>query len=297
MANETTVSTLAGYFHTQLIDKLAAPYAIDANCSINHVRVAAVPQGTVAVSFATTTKDTALSTTIVEATGAVQVALDTTKATATSAEVGLLRQSTERAQHNSLYGAEGLLAQFISDGVAMCYEKMETDTNAEWTNASTSVGTSTATFKLADLGSALAQHTINKSLGSLYGYLHATAGKNLRNEVLGSGATWLGTGAGNGLFQRTNADGYMGEILGVPLYTNNLGLTSSSDKLSCIMVDGGAPGQAEYCSTALAIAWLPKASPVFANPVFSGGIQVAITTAYGLVEVQDHGYVKAATIA
>lgn len=297
MSGETTVATLAGYFHTQLIDKLSAPYAIDPFCSMNHVRVAQVPQGTVAVSFNTKTKDTALSTTIVEATGLANTAWDTAKATATSAEVGVLRQATARSQFQNLYGAEGLLADFIDDGIKMCHEKMETDVNAEWTNASTSVGTSTSTFKLADLGSALAQHTINKSQGSLYGYLHATAGKNLRNEVLGSGATWLGTGAGNGLFQRTNADGFMGEILGIPLYTNNLGLASSSDKISCIMVDGGAPGQAEYCATALAIAWLPKASPIFANPTFSGGMQVAITTAYGTVEVVDHPYVKALTIA
>jgi len=298
MAGETTVSTLAGWFHTQLIDKLLAPYAIDPFCSMKHVRLAEVPQGTVAVAFNTVTKDTALSSTITEATGLSNTAYDTTKATATAAEVGIMRQSTKLSEHQNLYGRDGLFMQWVDDGVKMCHEKCETDVNGQWTNASTSVGTSGANFTLANLGQALAQHTVNKSIGALYGYLHATAGKNLRAEVLDSGATWLATGAGNNLLKRTNVDGYMGSLLGVELYTNNLGLTSGGDKISCIMVDGQAPeNDSANCSTALAIAWDVQATPIFYNPIFSGGMQVAFTMAYGLVEVIDYPYVKAPTIA
>jgi hypothetical protein len=297
MAAETTVATLAGWFHSQLIDKLMYPYAIDSFCSMKHVRVAPCPQGTKVVSFPTATKDTALSGTITEATGLSNVAFDTTKASATVAEVGIMRQSTKLSGHQNLYGENGLLMAWIDDGLKMCHEKCETDVNAEWTNASTSVGTSGSTFKIADLGSALAQHTINKSQGSLYGYLHATAGKNLRNEVLGSGAAWLTTGAGNNLLKRTNSDGYMGNILDIELYTNNLGLASSADKISCIMVDGQAPGQAQYSATAMAVAWDVQMTPIWYNPALSGGMQVAFTMAYGLVEAVDHAYVKAATIA
>lgn len=298
MANETTVSTLAGHFHTERIDALTAPYAIDPFCSIGHVRKAEVPQGTKVVAFARVTKDTALSGTITEATGLSNVAYDTAKVSATVAEVGILRQSTKLSERQSLYGTGGLLMEFLDDGVKMCLEKAETDVNAEWANASTSVGTSAAPFTLADLGSALAQHTINKSQGALYGFMHATAGKNLRQEVLGSGAAWITTGAGNSVLRAPNADGFMGELMGVQLYTNNLGVTASADKVSCFLVSASLPGNDErYCPTGMAVAWVPEATPIFYNPVLSGGMQVAITMAYGLVEVLDYGYVKAPTIA
>src|SRR3990167_6966784 len=298
MTGETTVSTLAGAFHTKRIDLLVAPYAIDAFCSIDHVRKAQVPQGTKVVSFATVTKDTALSATITEATGLSNTAYDTTKTSATVAEVGMLRQSTKLSERQSMYGPGGLLMEFLDDGVKMCLEKAETDVNAEWANASTSVGTSGAPFTLADLGAALAQHTINKSQGALYGYLHATAGKNLRQDVLGSGAAWLTTGAANNLLQRTNADGFMGELMGVVLATNNLGVTATADKVSAFLVSASLPGNdPRNCPTGMAVAWMPEATPIFFNPALSGGMQVAITMAYGLSEVIDYGYVKAATIA
>ena len=298
MSGETTVATLAGYFHTQRIDALTAPYAIDAFCNINHVRVAEVPQGTKVVSFPTVTKDTALSSTITEATGLSNTAYDTAKASATVAEVGVLRQSTKLSERQNLYGPGGLLMEFLDDGVKMCLEKMETDTAAEWANASTSVGTSGAAFTIADVASALAQHTINKSNGELVGFLHATAGKNLRNEIAGSGAAWLSTGAGNDLLKRANADGYMGGFMGVEFYTNNLGVASGADKVSCFYVSASLSGNDKRnCPTGAAVAWMPEATPIFYNPVLSGGMQVAITAAYGLVEVIDYAYVKAATIA
>ena len=298
MSGETTVSTLAGYFHTQRIDALTAPYAIDPFCCINHVRVAEVPQGSKVVGFPTITKDTALSGTITEATGLSNTAYDTAKTSATVAEVGVLRQSTKLSERQNLYGPGGLLMEFLDDGVKMSLEKAETDVCAEWANASTSVGTSGAAFTIADVGSALAQHTINKSNAPLLGYLHATAGKNLRNEVLGSGASWLSTGAGNSVLQRTNADGYMGSFLGIELYTNNLGVAATADKVSCFFVSASLPGNDKRnCPTGMAVAWMPEATPIFYNPVLSGGMQVAITRAYGLVEVIDYAYVKAATIA
>jgi hypothetical protein len=278
------------------LNTLVSPYAIDPNPAQMHVRIEALPPATLTLAFSTITKDTALSGTITEGTGVSQVVLDTTKASATVAEVGIMRQFTKLEERTNMLGQAGLLEQAVVDGGKMCREKFETDCQAQFANASTSAGTSGSAFKLADVGSALAQHTVNKSIGQLYAVLPATAAKQLRNEVLGSGATWLATGAGNDLLQRTNVDGFMGEILGVPHFVSaSLAGTSGADSIGVYGVDGQIAGQEENAPTGCALAWYPEVA-TWSNPTFSGGTQIAITMAYGLVEIVDFGYVKVTTI-
>ncbi len=248
-------------------------------------------------AFSTITKDTALSGTITEATGLGNTAFDTANVTATVAEVGIMRQFTKLGERTNLLGPDGLYAAALEDGAKMCYEKFETDIWAQWANASTSVGTSGAAFTVANVAGALSQHLINKSKGNIVGMLSATQGKNLRADVVSNGAGIFATGAGNQLLARTGDDGYMGMFMDTPHFTNNLAATSGADKLGVYIVDGQGANPPEWCATAASVCWMPEPTPRFYNPVFSGGSQVAITMAYGLVEVIDYAYVKVTTIA
>ena len=296
MTAESTASTLVGWFQTQLLSSGVAPYLRDPLPMHARMRMEDVPQGTGVLAFSTVTKDTALSGTITEATGLSNTALDTSKASATTAEVGIMRQFTKKAERQNMLGPGGLHTEAIKDGVYMCLEKLETDACAEAANASTTGGgTSLATFKATDAASMVAQMTINKAPFKSVGFLHATAGKNLRNELTGSGAAWLSTGAANEVMNETGADGYFGHFL-VPWFTSNLGVTSSSDKTSFLMVDGSIASQRLSASTGIAVSWLPEVAS-WANPIFSGGLQMAITMCYGLVEILDGSYTKALTIA
>ena len=296
MSGESTQSTLTGWLNTSLLSALVAPYAIDPNPMSQHVRTEMLPAGTGTGRFSRITKDTALSGTITEATGLSNTAFDVSKATATTAEVGIMRQLTKKSEKQNMLGPGGLMNEVLLDGTFMNFEKMETDCWAEAANASTSVGTSGQTFKAVDVASAIAQHTVNKSGGlSLVGFLHATAAKNLRNELVTSGATWLATGAANRLMENVGPDGFIGHFM-VDLYTNNLAVTATADKTSIFHVDAAVGSQKLRCATGLAVSWLPEVAS-WSNPTFSGGMQVAITSCYGLAEVIDYAYVKANTIA
>lgn len=298
MANETTTATVTGWLQASTLSVLSSPYAIDNNPAMQHIRAEMLPQGTKVAAFSREVKDTALAANITEATGLANTAWDTSQVTATAAEWGILRQLTKFAERTNIYGPAGLQARMVTDGVAMCLERWETLIWAEWANASTSVGTSLQAMTLADVGSAFAQHTINKSIGPIVFMLSATQGKNIRNEALGSGASFLAAGGDNhGILKQTGVGGYMGTLLGADFYTNNLAVTATSDKVGIAMIDAGpGGGPPENGASAATVAWMPEAF-LLGNPVFSGGAQIAITMCAGIVEVSDFAYVKIVTIA
>lgn len=296
MSGESTSSTLTGWLNSQVISRVIAPYAIDPNPAQLHVRVEMLPPATKVHAFSTITKDTALSGTITEANGLANTAYDTANATATVAEVGILRQFTKLGERTNLLGPDGLHRAALEDGVKMCLEKFETDCWAQFANASTSAGVSGSTFKVSDVASALGQLLINKAKGNPVALLPATASKNLRADVVSNAAGIFAAGAGNNLLARTGDDGYMGDFMNVPFYTNNLAATSGADKVGAFMIDGNGSNPSEWCSTGASVGWMPEPAQ-WSNPVFSGGMQMAITMAYGLVEVIDYAYVKITTIA
>jgi hypothetical protein len=295
MTAESTSTTLVGHYNDAVVEMLTAPYAIDPNPFLAHVRAVATPPGTKVHSFPRVTKDTALSGTITEATGLSNTALDTANADATVAEVGILRQFTKFAERTNLLGTDGLHRLAYEDGTKMCLEKAETDLWAEASNASTSVGTSGAAFTIADFAAALSQHVINKSKGKVVFLLSATQGKNLRAEIASSGAAFLSGGSGDAILAQTAADGFMGTFMGSEVFTNNLAESSGANKLGLAMIDGSGPNP-ENCATAMSVAWMPEVAQL-PNIVLSGGAQIAITMCYGIVEVIDYAYVGIATIA
>src|SRR5688572_9274114 len=95
MSGESTSTTLVGLYNDAVVSHLVAPYAIDPNPFMLHVRTEPTPAGTKTHSFARWTKDTALSGTITEGTGLSNTALDSDNVDASVAEVGIMRQFTK----------------------------------------------------------------------------------------------------------------------------------------------------------------------------------------------------------
>lgn len=294
MANESGTSAVTGWINTSVIQQLVHWYLFD-NLPVQKM-VYAQPirgQGTATAAFNRVTKQTALSGTITELTGLANTAFQTAKVTATIAEVGILRQFTKLVEQTNLYGPEGLHMQALQDGVNMCLEKYETDCMGQAANASTTVGTSGAAFTVANFAAGISQLTINKAVGPYVAILTSTQVKNLRAEVAASGAGVFAAGLGNEVMKPVGTDGYVGNFFGVPAYTNNLGTVSGANTLGMFMTDGNR--NPAYAPFGAALGWMPEPASLI-NPVFSGGLQLAVTMAYGHIEIQDGAYVGIPTI-
>lgn len=293
MANESGTAAVTGFINTSIISQEVAWYLLDAFPAQKLVRVEDVPPATKTAAFSRVTKQTALSGTITELSGLSNTAFQADNVTAAIAEVGILRQFTKLVQRTNMLGPDGLLMAAARDGIQMCLEKFETDVCAQWTNASTSVGTSAAAYTLSNFAGALSQLAINKAKGDIAAVLTTTQSKNLRADLVSSGAGIFAAGAANNILGRVGDDGFVGSLFGVPTWTNNLGLVSGSNTIGVHLVDGSRnPAGA---STGVALGWMPEQS-MLNQPAFSGGTQIAITMAYGIVEVLDGAYVKDVTV-
>lgn len=294
MAAETTTTTITGVINTSYIVRTMLNYAIDPVVVLPRLRMEPVTgQGTKTAAFAVPTKDTALSTTITEATGLSNTAMDFTNTTVAVAEVGILRQVTKLARRTNVLGEAGLYQFLIEDGGRMCLEKHETDAWAQWTNASTSVGISGSALTLSNLAAAISQRAINKAKGPAVFFLTTTQTSNMRSAVLATDATAFASGSQNELLQVTADDGYVGRFFGVPIFTNTLGGSSGADKIGVLMTDGEAsPANA---ATGCAMGWMPE--PETVNTPELPGYRLAVTMAYGLGEINDYQYTKIPTVA
>lgn len=292
MASESGTAAVTGWLNTSIIQGVTAWYLLDAFPAQKFIRVEDISPGTKTAAFSKVTKQTALSGTITELTGLSNTAFGATNVTAAIAEVGILRQFTKLVQKTNIYGPDGLILQAIKDGVNMCLEKFETDVWGQWTNASTSVGTTNTGFTTANYAAGISQFAINKANGPYAAMLTTTQAKELRADVISSGAAVMAAGEAAGLMQPVGNDGFVGTFMSVPAYTNNLGLVSGNDTIGAFLTDGNR--NPDHASTGAALGWMPELA-MLNRPEFSGGAQVAVTMAYGLVEILDGSYVKITT--
>lgn len=291
MANETVTATVTGIINTSLISKVINNYAIDANVALQHMRIEPLQPGTKTAAFAIPTKSSAGAVT--EADGMTAGTLTFANTTVAVSEVGVLRTVSKLASRTNMLGDAGLYNFVIEDGARLCLEKMETDAWSQWTNASTSVGTSGADFTPANYAGALSQLFINKARGNGVFLLSATQLKNLRAALIASAATHLSNGEGASIMGRTGDNGYAGRYLGADVYASNLAQASSSDKVGICMIDGAAnPANA---ATGVALGWMPE--PEVLGSASLPGRQIAVTCAYGMAEIADFNYVKIVTVA
>lgn len=292
MASESGTAAVTGLINTSIIEELVHWYLLDAFPAQKHVYIKDLSKGTKTQAFSRITKQTALSGTITELTGLSNTVFGSTNVTAAVAEVGILRQFTQLGQFTNILGPDGLLMAAVQDGINMCLEKFETDICGQWTNASTSVGSTGTAFTVANYAAGVSQFAINKAQGPYVAILTTKQASDLRADVVSSGAAIFAAGAGADLMKPVGADGLVGTFFGVPAYTNNLGTVSGADTIGVFMTDGNR--NPKYASTGMALAWMPRAWSL-ENPVFSGGVQLAITMAYGGVEITDGSYVKIVT--
>lgn len=292
MASESGTAAVTGLINTHIIEQLVHWYLLDAFPAQKFVYIKDLSPGTKTQAFPRITKQTALSGTITELTGLSNTVFQSSNVTATIAEVGVLRQFTKLGQRTNILGQDGVLMAAARDAINMCLEKFETDVCAQWTNASTSVGSSGTAFTVANYASGLSQLAINKAQGPYAGILTTKQASDLRADVVTSGAAIFAAGEGAGLMKPVGSDGFVGTFFGVPAYCNNLGTVSGADTLGAFLTDGNR--NPAFASTGVALGWMPEASAL-ENPVFSGGLQMAMTMAYGIVEVTDGSYVKIVT--
>ena len=294
MANESGTSAVTGSINTSVIQQLLHWYLGDnfPTQKLSHIQPIR-GTGTATAAFSRVTKQTALSGTITELTGLSNTVFQTAKVTAAIAEVGVLRQFSKLGEFSNLFGPDGLHLIALRDAIFMCLEKFETDCMAQFVNASTTVGTSGAAYTVANFAAGISQLTINKAQPPYVAVLTATQVKNLRAEIASSGAGVFAAGLGNDVMKPVGTDGYVGNFFGVPSYTNNLATASGANSVGAHMTDGNA--NPAYAAFGVALGWMPEMASII-NPVFSGGLQMAVTMAYGHVEIQDGAYVGDVTI-
>lgn len=295
MASESGTAAVVGFLNTSVIQKMVHWYLIDNNPAQMFSYIQPIAgQGTDTAAFDRVTKQTALSGTITELNGLSNTVFQTSKVTAAISEIGVLRQFTKKVEKTNILGADGLHMTAIQDAIKMCLEKFETDIWSQFANASTTVGTTGLSFTVANFAAAIAQMTINKAVGPMVAMLTSTQVKNLRADIASNGAGVFAAGLGNDVMKPVGQNGYVGVFFGVPTYTNNLASASGGDKIGALMVDGNAyPEGAPY---GVSLGWMPEAS-MLNQPQFSGGLQVAVTMAYGAVEILDGAYVGTVTVA
>jgi hypothetical protein len=296
MTSESGVTAVAGFLNTSVIQKVLHWYLLDANPAQMHSYIQPIGgQGTDTAAFKRVTKQTALSGTITDTTGMSNTEFQAAKVTAAVSEVGILRQLTGKAMRLNSEGPEGLVHLAAEDGLKMVLEKFETDIWATFANASTSVGSTGQAFTAANFAAAVSQLHINKAFGPVVAMLTGTQAKNLRSDIITTGAAIM-SHAGNDLMKPVTSDGFCGVVFGVPVYTNNLATTANGavDKVGCLMIDGNAaPSLSPY---GVALGWMPEVVQL-SQPAFSGGAQIGVTMAYGMIEVIDGAYTQTITVA
>lgn len=290
MANESTTTTVTGGINTSFIAKVMSNYAIDVNVFLPRARYEQVSNGTGTAAFVSTTKGSAAA--ITEASGMSNTALTQANTTVAASEVGVLRQITKKAGRFHVLGDAGLTNFAVEDGRKLVLEKMETDGLAQFTNASTSQGTSGANFTVANASNGISQLSINKARGKKLMIISTFQARDLRNQVAASAAPILQFIGGDRLMAGPDEMGFTGTFAGVPVYETNLALTASSDKVGAILIDGYS--NPENAPVGCALGWMPEMEMI-GTPELPGR-RIAVTACYGWGEISDFNYCKFVTI-
>lgn len=292
MANETLSTTISAAISTYIRPQIMN-YAKKKVVALPHVLVeelgTAMGKPAKTAQFVLPTKDASGSLT--EGTDASNTQLDFTSVTATAAEVGIVRDVSKLARRVNVLGDVGLMNWIIRDGGQLCFEKIETDIWALFASASTSVGTTATAFTLANFAQGLSQLTLNDAIGDASFFATPAQTKDLREALMTSAAAILGSGLGSGVLSREQANGFVGSIMNTPIWTSSAAATSGSDKIGAFMVNGAS--NPEEAAIGMALVWWPEPDEL-PNPSLRSQ-EIAVTTAYAVVEVIDRSYTQVVT--
>jgi hypothetical protein len=296
MANEVTTTLITGAINTSYIEPLMLNYAIDAAVALPYVRVSNVRgRGTKTAQFYVPTKSGGVAA-LTEGTDAANSALAIAAGTTIAvAEVGIVRNVQKLAIRTNVMGEAELLQFVVEDGTRLVVEKMETDLWAQFPNASTSVGTTTTAFTLANYSAGLSQLGINKARGRATCFLSGKQASDLRDAIVASGSAIFSTGAEKALLSQVADNGYVGNLFGADIYMSNLRTTANAgaDGVGAFAIDGSRYPQ--NAPLGMALAWMPELESL-PDPSLRG-LEMAVTAAYGFAEISDFNYVKIVTRA
>lgn len=289
MANETTRTSLTEIVNSEVIADIILQYSADAtvlspltrvmNLAGKSSAVASFPQWELdAVEDVTTEGTTALS----------NVELQTTEvATITAAAVGIMREVTEHAWSTNTLGRDGLLQFIVEDGARLCILEVENDLAALLSGFSTTVGTSGNDLSVANFVEAISRMDTRNARGRKVCVLDDQQAFDIRAAVAAStGTVFAGTPGLQSILNAT-ANGFVGELFGVPIYVTNLTDTANTaaDVVGGMFIDGNA--NPDFAGLGMALLWMPKLSMVALPDQVAD--QLAITMAFGVGRISDFG--------
>lgn len=289
MANETTRTSLTEIVNSEVIADVILQYAADAtvispltrvmNLAGRASAVASFPQWELdATSDITTEGTTTLS----------NVELQTTEvATITAAAVGILREVTEGAWNTNQLGRDGLLQFIVEDGARLCVLEVENDLAALFSGFSTTVGTSGSDLSVANFVEAISRMDTQNARGRKVCVLDDQQAFDIRAAVAASTGTVFAGSPGLQSILNATANGFVGELFGVPIYVTNLTDTANTDAdvVGGMFIDGNA--NPDFAGLGMALLWMPKLSMVALPDQVAD--QIAITMSYGVGRISDFG--------
>jgi hypothetical protein len=280
MSYETDTTSLTELLTPSVVEQTIQDYLIDANVIsplVKYRNIAGL--GTKVVNYPTWTKDSGSD--ITESTGlTANTLLETSHVQVTAAQVGILREITDFVAATNVLGEQALFDAVVSDGVALCKEMLEDDLAALFASLTGAlVGTDAADFSIANFVEAIAKLRTIKARGQYVCVLDDQAAYDLMAAVAASAATGLNNNVDQSVLN-AGSDGYVGSLMGVPVWMTNLTDTDSSaaDVISAMFVSGSS--NPKYCPLAWTELWAPRVRQV-PSPAMPS-VVMSVTYAYGV---------------
>jgi hypothetical protein len=293
-AAATTLTTLTELVNSEAIESLIMDYALDAMNASSFCRISDISSdATLVASFPIWVKDVAVA--VSEGSDMDLDDLETTQVSVTAGMFGVLREVTDLVASTTILGS-ALVPEIIAEASRLCMEKLEDLVVACFTNASGSVGTTTANLTIAQFVGAY--HALNANLvqGQKVAVLAPIQVADLVDALIAATATvWSNPGTDNRLLNgQSGVDGNMGALLNVPVYQSSLCDLSgdSEDRIGAMFVNGNAGngGNPKFAAYGLAMKWLPKVRVTSDAPGSSDVL--GITMCAGAAEIRDASTIK-----
>jgi hypothetical protein len=185
--------------------------------------------GTKTKAFPRWVKDATEDITTEAVTTFTAVELETTEATVTVAQLGILREMTKLVMRTNILGEDSLRNFIAEDGAKLCMEATEDDLFAHLPSISLSVGSSGNDFTLVQFLEGLAKRRIAKANGAVAFVGHPQQIHDLMADMADSSGTPYSSISNQGILQMAaNNNGFAGNLFGCDLWYSNLAKTANA---------------------------------------------------------------------
>lgn len=290
MAAETTSTSLTELVNSEVISPLVMDYAIDAMVATPLCRFGDLTNGKSKVmAFPIWVKDTGAD--LSEASSLSNNELETTEATVTAAQVGILREVQKMASKVSLIGGAELENEIARDAGMLIAEMIEDDVVGLFPSLSASVGTTTVNISLANCAQAIGARRTAKARGVPVFVFDDQQMLDLSELIIAATGTFWASGNGQSVL---NADstGIAGSFLGAEVRYTNLTDTANAGE---DVVGALLNTQVKEATLAFVLLWAPEIDTEI-NAAKASKLY-GITAAYGVGIINNASGVKIVTDA